>query len=122
VEQQEIELLRIHEQIFTYLMKRRESNHSLYFSMREKNNKARLEKGYWFIGYNHYLQVSFWSGRDWTRKIYHIAFVVLKLRGEWRSLIHFSCKQEDDLAEFLGPLAKLLGGGFTNVLTNMFKP
>ena len=81
--------------------------------MRKTNRKNRLAEGYWFIGYNKYLQVPFYKGNDGLRKIANIAFVVLKREGSWKSMIHFSCKTHTELEKFLEPLAEKLGG-FTN--------
>ncbi|MCF7940838.1 MAG: hypothetical protein K9M84_04450 [Spirochaetia bacterium] len=120
MEQKELELVAIHEHLYTYLMKRRECDPSLLFSMRKRNDQKRLAQGYWFIGNGNYLQVPFWSGTDGIRKIANIAFVVIWREGAWRSLVNFSCKEQDELDGFLGPLAASLGG-FTKTQEHLWE-
>ncbi|RLA63026.1 MAG: DUF262 domain-containing protein [Epsilonproteobacteria bacterium] len=68
---------RLHEVIFQSLYGRYEENKEFLFTVRQNNNKERLDKGYWFIGNNDYLITSFWSGRDWKNKTPNISLVFL---------------------------------------------
>jgi len=56
---------RLHEVLFKNLYERYQENKEFLFTVRQKNNKERLDKGYWFIGDDNYLITSFWSGKDW---------------------------------------------------------
>ena len=72
------EIEKIHEEIFNYLQKWSEDNRASkglnpYFYMRNQKDK-RFEKGYWFIGAEDYLCVSFWAGGDSLNKTPNVYF------------------------------------------------
>jgi AAA15 family ATPase/GTPase len=72
------DIQKIHEEIFNYLQKWSEQNRASkglnpYFYMRNQKDK-RFEKGYWFIGAEDYLCVSFWSGGDSLNKTPNVYF------------------------------------------------
>lgn len=100
-------IVRTHEKILDYLLRLRKRDSELYFVPRKINNKERLDKGYWFLGNEYYLNLSFWNGEDWKEKIHNIGFVVLKNKT---SYIEFSAQDSSDKAKFLGKLAAKLGG------------
>ena len=104
------EILKIHEGIYQYLLNLHNQNTSLLFTMRKTNRFNRLEKGYWFIGNDKYLQVSFWEGTDVFQKIYRIGFFVEKRKQGWVSNVYISCKDEPNLDKQFRTLAKELGG------------
>lgn len=90
----------IHKNIFQYLYNYSREN-SMLFMPRIYNTKGRLENGFYFIGDNNYLQVSFWDSRDWKEKIHNISFVVLK-NGD--SYVEISGKDSKEKAVFLSKL------------------
>lgn len=100
-------IIRIHEKILDHLLLLRKTNSGLYFAPRKINNKERLDKGYWFLGNEHYLHLSFWNGEDWKEKIHNIGFVVLNNRT---SYIELSAQDSIEKAKFLEMVAAKLGG------------
>lgn len=111
------EILTIHNRIFDYLMKIHESEENFYFMPRRVNNKHRLEKGYWFIGDDKYLQVTFWDNDDPARHIHNIAFTINYDKGCY---LEFSSKYDEQKAKFLETLTKQLGG-FENIAQNRWR-
>jgi len=103
-------ILGIHEDILSYLLERHKKDPSLLFTMRKTNRNNRLEEGYWFIGNDTYLQVSFWDGTDAFQKISRIGFFVEKRKQGWVSNVYISCKDEPDLDAPFKALAAELGG------------
>jgi len=67
---------KIHQEVFDLLMKLHKEDNTLLFTFRQINRKSRLEKGYWFLGDDKYLAVSFWRGRDWMTRMPSIAFTI----------------------------------------------
>lgn len=102
-----INILRIHKKLLKELLRLRKSNPELYFVPRKINKKERLDKGYWFIGDDEYLQVSFWDGSDWKERTHSIALVVLHDGTSW---IELSAQDSDEKAKFLDKLALKIGG------------
>lgn len=100
-------IVRIHEKTLDYLLQLRKTDRGLYFVPRKINNKERLDKGYWFLGNEYYLNLSFWNGEDWKEKIHNIGFVVLKDRT---SYIELSAQDSPKKAIFLEKVAVKLGG------------
>lgn len=96
-----------HDKILDFLIKLRKKDDSLYFVPRKIDNKERLSNGFWFIGNERYLQVSFWNGTDWKEKIHNIAFVVL---ADGSSYIEFSAQDSKQKADFLLKLSNKIGG------------
>ena len=68
----------IHQEVLDHLIELRKTNPKLFFVPRLVNRKSRLDKGYWFIGNEEYLVLSFWKGRDSVDKIHSIGFVIDK--------------------------------------------
>ena len=101
------EIVRIHEKILDHLLKLRKIDNEIYFVPRKINNNKRLDKGYWFLGNDHYLHLSFWDGRDWKEKIHNMGFVVLQNKT---SYIEFSAQGSPYNAYFLEQMAHKLGG------------
>lgn len=100
-------IVRYHEKMLDYLLKIQKDNPKFYFVPRKINNKGRLDKGYWFLGNEHYSYLSFWNGSDWKEKIHNIGFVVL---SDKTSYIELSAQDSENKALFLGKLAQHLGG------------
>lgn len=100
-------ILKIHEEVLAFLKKQRRSNPNLYFLPRKINNEGRLDKGYWFLGNEHYAHISFWEGTDWKEKIHNIGFVIINDKS---SYIEFSAQDSKDKASFFSLLVKELDG------------
>ena len=100
-----------HEKIFDLLLKLQKNDNDLFFVPRKINNKNRLRDGYWFIGNENYLQVSFWDGMDWKEKVHNIAFVV---RDDGSAYLEFSAQDSNNKAVFLEMLTAKLRG-FTKI-------
>jgi len=100
-------IVRIHEKIFKHLLRLRSENSTLFFVPRRINNHKRLENGYWFIGNEYYLQVSFWNGTDWKEKIHNIGFVV---SHTGKSYIELSAQDSAAKASFLKHIADQIDG------------
>lgn len=96
-----------HELIFKRLLEYRD-NAGIKFVPRKKNNNSRLDKGYWFIGNENYLLVSFWKGSDTLEKVHAISFGFSIGSGE--SWVEMSSKDDVIRAEYLEELTKQLGG------------
>ena len=96
-----------HRKIFDFLLSIYEKDNNFLFATRKINNKNRLAQGYWFIGNDRYLQVSFWEGMDWKEKIHNIGFVVL---SDGSSYIELSGQDSDEKADFLKLIVNKLGG------------
>jgi hypothetical protein len=100
-------IVRIHEKILDHLIHLHKKDNELYFVPRKINNKERLDKGYWFLGNEHYLNLSFWNGEDWKEKIHNIGFVVLK---DKTSYIELSAQDSLEKTEFLSNLSTKISG------------
>ena len=83
-----------HNEIFTFLMKKREQNPELRFLLRSINKGEKLKKGYWFYGDERYLGISFWNAWAtlWERQEISIQFSIfedgycrIELRGNENS-------------------------------------
>ncbi len=82
----------IHNEIFNFLYLKHKENPTFKFTTRTRNNKDRLKKGYWFIGGEDYLELSFWQGKDSLAKINNIGFTVLLRKYRKEVYYNFSCK------------------------------
>jgi hypothetical protein len=100
-------ITRIHEKILDHLLQLRKVDNGLYFVPRKINKKKRLDKGYWFLGDENYLHLSFWDGGDWKEKIHNIGFVILR---DKTSYIEFSAQDSSYKASFLALVANKLVG------------
>lgn len=63
----------IHDKVLIHL---REIYPDLCFTLRKIDKGGRLRKGYWFLGNDGYLALSFWQGEDWRNKTPNIFFVI----------------------------------------------
>jgi hypothetical protein len=100
-------IIEMNEKVLSRLLQLRESNENLFFVPRKINNQGRLNEGYWFIGNEGYLYVSFWNGADWKEKIHNIGFVV---HSDGSSKIEFSAQDSKLKAKFLEKVAGKIGG------------
>ncbi len=67
----------IHQRVFDFLMEIHQKNEDFFFSMRQLNRNGRLEKGYWFLGNEYYVSISFWMGSDNSSKSPRATFIIL---------------------------------------------
>lgn len=97
----------IHEEVYQYLKAKHKINPDFIFIPRKINNKDRFKKGFWFIGDDYYLQLSFWNGSDTLRRIHNIGFSI-KHNGE--SIIDLSAKIQPSLVPFFTEVMNNIGG------------
>lgn len=71
-------LAELHEEIFQFLYQKHEEDANFMFRVRQTNSRGRLDKGYWFIGNDEYLVISFWSGNDLKTGVYSIRLEIDK--------------------------------------------
>ena len=58
------EVVKLHEELYIYLMSVHKENPSFKFRVRRMNNQNRLIDGYWFNGNDAYIETSFWDYKD----------------------------------------------------------
>jgi len=87
-----MEITDIHEMIYKYLYDKHLADSTFKFTTRTRNNRGRLEKGYWFTGGEDYIEISFWKGKDSLAKINNIGFTVLLRNTRKEVYYNFSCK------------------------------
>lgn len=101
----------VHENVLTFLLQwKKDRDPKLVFSLRKKPAE-RLHKGYWFVGNDHYLAFTFWTGLDWVNKTPNIYF---SIDTNGTTEVRFSAKDSEEKAKILGFAASVLGG-FTKV-------
>lgn len=61
-------ITKLHEDLFVFLEQQRENNKDLRYSLRKNNFGNRLQKGYWFLGDDQNLILSFWKGENFYTK------------------------------------------------------
>ncbi|QXU44128.1 AAA family ATPase [Pedobacter sp. D749] len=66
----------IHQKVFDFLMEYHKADKGFLFVLRQLNRNARLEKGYWFLGNDDYVAVSFWMGKDDKTKSPRLSFII----------------------------------------------
>jgi len=88
---------KIHEEVFNLLKNEHEKNPGFLFTMRKTNRYNRLEKGYWFLGNDKYLSVSFWSGMDWMNKTSNMYF---QINNDKSCYFYFTAKDSYHKLEF----------------------
>jgi predicted ATPase len=82
----------MHNEVFKLLMQQHDKNPEFLCTFRKTNRQKRLDKGYWFLGNEKYLSVSFWSGMDWMNKTPNIQFRIDK---DHNCLFIFSAKDSN---------------------------
>lgn len=91
-------LLDFHEEALKFLLAYKEKNPDFTFSIRERNNKNRLELGHWFQGNNHYVFIGFSKKVDERNKTRQVGFVIAEnKKGEivsWVEIVYLSEKNE----------------------------
>ncbi|NMM49839.1 AAA family ATPase [Marinigracilibium pacificum] len=84
---------KIHKDILNYLLKKREDDSDLFFTLRSTNRNKKLDKGFWFHGNEEYLAISFWDGMDWNNRTPNI---YLKILNDGRSFLEFAAKDSEN--------------------------
>ena len=97
----------IHEEIFNFLEEKRKENQNLTYKLRTSNNNNRLDKGYWFLGNDNYIAISFWAGADWKNKTPNI-YLTCEPSGKFS--LAFSSKDSETKTKFFQNLASILPG------------
>ena len=86
----------MHEQLYLFLMNYVENG--FYFKPRLTNHYCRLEKGFWFIGNEKYIQTSFWIESDTKSYISEIG-IGFRFNGELVIPYADLCCRGDDSKE-----------------------
>lgn len=68
----------VHENVFNFLVKLHNNNGEFLFTLRKLNRYSKLDEGFWFLGNENYLAVSFWSGNDNLTRTPRIFFQINK--------------------------------------------
>lgn len=92
----------LHENIYSFL---REKHPQIMFSLRSANNNGRLSKGYWLLGNDKMIMLSFLKSNDIINKTPNIYFVI-EITG--RCYLQMSALDSDKKAEILQDLAIVL--------------
>lgn len=98
-------ILEMHAKCWDYLINIQKADSSFYFVPRKINKLHRLEQGYFFIGNDEYMQVSFWRGGDSYEKIHNISWGV---DDDGLCFIEISAKDDADRAIYLAALVSIL--------------
>lgn len=96
----------LHDEIFEFLLELHKSDKNFLFVPRRTNYRSRLYKGFWFLGNDDYLKVSFWNGIDPKEKFHNIGFVVT---ANGSSYIEICAEDDKEKADFLYMLVERLG-------------
>lgn len=90
---------------FEFLIKLQAEDPTLFFVPRMTNTNSRLDDGYFFIGNDDYMQISFWKGADWKQKLHYIGFTI---KSDGKVYYELSGTDESKYDDFLRNLAKHL--------------
>ena len=67
-------VIKIHDELFQFLLDYREKNKDFVFMPRQINRGGKLDQRYWFLGNDDYLLINFYSGTDGINKTGNITF------------------------------------------------
>ncbi|MFK7980686.1 MAG: AAA family ATPase [Saprospiraceae bacterium] len=96
-----------HEEIFNFLEEKRQAGEITTYKLRSTNNNNRLSNGYWFLGNDNYIAVSFWSGNDWKNRTPNIYLAFLP---SGKVSLIFSSRDSSIKADFFDELASIIVG------------
>ncbi|GFP75515.1 hypothetical protein [Clostridium fungisolvens] len=99
------EMISIHKNCFNYLINYQKEHKDFYFIPRKVNNQNRLEEGYYFIGNEHYLMITFWYGGDGVEKIHNINFGITESE---ECYIEISSRDDENKAKYLRDVVRIL--------------
>ncbi|MEH6502715.1 MAG: hypothetical protein V7682_02305 [Cycloclasticus sp.] len=117
----------LHDQIYQHLLEQRTENPDFYFTVRKKGG-ARLEKGYWFLGNEDYIAVSFWSGGDTKNKTANISFIMMPQQSKFlkkygcRAFIQLTARDSIKKSKFLQTIATKVPGFIKDCEGQWHKP
>ncbi len=94
----------IHETVLNHLLKYGQVGFTV--RTKDKRNEDKLNKGYWFLGNDGFLSVSFWNSRDWRNKTHNIFFAINSKKDCW---IEFVDKDGGEKALFFEEISLALG-------------
>lgn len=100
-------IVKIHNDVLEHLLNLQKGNKELFFVPRKINNQNRLNRGFWFLGNDYYLIVSFWDGSDTNERVHNINFGV---NSDGTSFISLSSQDTNEKVSFLDLVAEKLGG------------
>ncbi|WP_113676044.1 hypothetical protein [Vallitalea guaymasensis] len=98
-------ILEMHAKCWDHLINIQKVDRNFYFAPRKINNLNRLEQGYFFLGNDDYLDISFWDGSDSIEKIHNIAWGA---KSNGRCFISISSKDNAHKAKYLEELVHIL--------------
>lgn len=108
-----MDIIEFHNNVYNHLI-----DLGILFKPRVKSSN-RLDNGYWFIGDDTYMNLSFWDGYDQDRKIHRIGFAIdFNLRNE--VYLNISAKDNSDEARYLLNISKAVGA--TSQSENLITP
>lgn len=94
----------IHESVLNHLLNSGQTGFSL--RTKDKRNEEKLNKGYWFLGNDGFLNLSFWDSRDWRNKTHNIFFGINSESDCW---LEFVDKDDSEKARFFEEIAPVIG-------------
>ncbi len=97
-----MELKELHEAVFKFLLEKRKADPSLRYTLRTNDTDGLLQKGYWFLGSENSLYISFWNSVSYEKP--SICFEIEE-EGDCRLTVHFA---SDEVGYWNG-LIRILG-------------
>ena len=104
------EIVKLHEELYIYLMGVHKENPSFKFRVRRMNNQNRLIDGYWFNGNDAYIETSFWDYKDNLHQTPIIRLVYYFGLNSWNLELIARDTKFNERAIFFKTLAKKIGG------------
>ncbi|MEO0043614.1 MAG: hypothetical protein RL329_3062 [Bacteroidota bacterium] len=92
----------MHHFVLDYLLEKKQERFSLRPA--DKSNEEKLSQGYWFLGNDEPLQLSFWDSYDWVNKTPNI-FFSFRHNAYWFELVD---KSGGEKARFFHEIARML--------------
>lgn len=89
------------------LEKKRAKGADIKYKLRARNHKNRLDKGYWFLGNEKKIILSFWEGIDQKN---HTPNIYLELSEFGQISLVFTSKDSIIKGQFFKELTSVLGG------------
>jgi len=99
------EIISIHQSCFDYLLDYQKDHKNCYFVPRKINNNNRLDDGYYFIGNDNYLMISFWNGGDKKEKIHNLNFGI---NESGKCFFEISSRDSEKKADHLRKIVAIL--------------
>ena len=116
------DILSIHQNCFDFLINYQKEHNDFYFIPRKMNNSNRLDDGYYFIGNNAYLMISFWVGGDGIEKIHNFNFGITENEDCFFEISsRDNEKKANHLRELVGILEKKHNYKFDEVKVNKWR-